>query len=585
MTATAVLAAAETRSRSRWRPWHARAWVPATYLVASVALYLGLWASPSGRYLIDSGQDQNQWEWFFAVTARSVTELDNPLFTTLQNHPEGVNLMANTTMLGVSVPLTPVTLLLGPGVTWALVLTGSLAATATAWYWLLHRRLGHSRLAAALGGGFCGFAPPVITHAHAHPNFVALFVLPFVVALLLRLWDGERPLRDGAILGLLLAYQIFLGEEVLLLFATGMTIFAIAYAATRPARARAALRPLGTGLGVAAAVSLSLVAFPLYWQFLGPQSYSGLLHGNAGNDLLAFVTFASRSLGGDDRTAGALAWSTEQNSFFGWPLVIMVVTLAAVLWRVPRARALSITVAVAALLSLGSSVKFDGEDTLIPGPWLLLSWLPLYESVLDSRLAMVCVPAIAVLLAMAVDRVRLLFGLPHWQRTPRLLWTGVLLAVLAPIAPTPFTVVDRAPTPTFFTSGMWREYVPDGGTVVPVPIPSPGDTTALQWQLDSDLDFRLPEGYFIGPGQPDRRGIYGAMRRPTSVLLREVRDSGEGRDVTEEQREQAAEDLRHWDAELVVLGPHPAEDALRYTVEDLLGPGHRAGGVWVWKVR
>ncbi len=100
--------------------------------------------------------DQTLWEWFFAVTARSVSHLRNPLVTDLANHPLGVNMMANTTLLGLAVPLTPVTLALGPTVTWALVLTLGLAGTVTAWYCVISRHLVRHRAAAAVGAGFCG---------------------------------------------------------------------------------------------------------------------------------------------------------------------------------------------------------------------------------------------------------------------------------------------------------------------------------------------------------------------------------------------------------------------------------------------
>lgn len=549
MTATAVLdATAVAPPQPRGRRLWLLARVPLGYLLFSLLLYWGLWADPNDTYLPDSGHDQNQWEWFFAVTARAVTEFDNPLFTTLQNQPEGVNLMANTTMLGVSVPLTPVTLLLGPGVTWVLVLNAGLAATAIAWFWLLRHRLGHSELAAAVGGGFCAFAPPVITHAHAHPNFTVLFVLPFLVALLLRIWDGDRPARNGVLLGLLLAYQIFLGEEVLLLFALGMLVFGIAYAANRPRETQAAVKPLATGLGLAAGVSLSLVAFPLYWQFFGPQSYDGLLHGNAGNDLTALTAFASRSLAGTD-AARELASPTEQNAFFGWPLVILLGFAIAALWRVALARVLASVIITATLLSLGSYLVVAGVTTPVPGPWLALS------------------------------------GLPRWQRTPRLLWTGAFLAVLVPLLPTPFPAVDRAETPRFFTAGLWRDYADPGGTLVPVPPPSAGNSEPLNWQVRADLGFRLPEGYFVGPAGADRHGIYGAEPRPTSLLLREVADSGEVPDIGPAQREQAREDLQYWDADAVVLAPRYHDAELLDAVERLLGRGARVGGVWVWEVR
>lgn len=226
------------------------------FLAMAVALYSGRLVDPAHRYLTDSLQDQNQWEWFFAVTADNVAHLRNPLFTDLQGFPDGVNLMANTTMLGLSVPLTPVTLLLGPALTLGLVMTLGLAATAAAWYRLIVKRLVRQRAAAFAGAALAAFAPPMISHANAHPNFVVLFMIAPIIDRALRLTTGERVTRDGIVLGLMAAYQFFLGEEPLLLAALGMLLFAVAYGAVRPAVARKAVRPLLNGSAIAAAVCL-----------------------------------------------------------------------------------------------------------------------------------------------------------------------------------------------------------------------------------------------------------------------------------------------------------------------------------------
>lgn len=111
------------------------------YLALAVCVLSGQWRGTGSGYLVDSGQDQFMWEWFFAETAHAIGHLQNPLGTHLQNFPAGVNMMANTAMFGVGVPLTPVTMLFGPTVTFVLVLTLGLSGTAFAWYWLFSREL------------------------------------------------------------------------------------------------------------------------------------------------------------------------------------------------------------------------------------------------------------------------------------------------------------------------------------------------------------------------------------------------------------------------------------------------------------
>ncbi|MBH5337583.1 glycosyltransferase family 2 protein [Streptomyces pactum] len=616
------------------------------YVLLSVWLFHGLWADLDRRYLVDSAQDQNQWEWFFAVTAHHVFGLDGLLHTTLQNAPLGVNLMANTAMLGLSVPLAPVTALLGPSVTWALVLTGGMAGTAAAWYRLLLKRFVRSRPAAAVGGALCAFGPPMISHANAHPNFAVLFMMPFIIDRALRLCPpGDRAggadpaapprtVRDGVVLGLFLTYQVFLGEEALLLAAVGLLLFAVGYAAARPAVARAAVVPLARGLAVAGAVAVVLLAYPLYHQFFGPQSYTGVLHGPTGNPPEALVEFAGRSLAGDPATADGLALNrTEQNAFFGWPLLLLAAAVVVRLRRDPRVLALGVVAGGAILLSLGRSIPLPGTDAELPGPWRLVHELPLFESVIESRMAMVAVPALGILIALAADRLSGPAGraaAPDVHRTPsgspapdaaddpdalpgagapeapdgpaaepagrpvaagarrgtRIAGWAAVAAALLPIAPTPFTTVDRPSVPPFIADGIWRDYLPPGSTLVPVPVPEPAHAEALHWQTAADLGFAIPGGYFMGPYGPDRAGIYGPVPRATAALLAEVGRTGLVPPIGPEQRRAAREDLAFWRAGALVLAPHPNGPALRDAVQRLLGTqGRWVGGVWVWRLR
>lgn len=568
--------------------------VPVLFLLLSFALYSGRWADPGHRYLPDSLQDQNQWEWFFAVTADNVSHLRNPLFTTLQGFPDGVNLMANTVMLGLSVPFAPLTLWLGPAVSLALVMTLGLAATATAWYRLIVKRVVRHRGAAFAGAALATFAPPMVSHANAHPNFVVLFMIPLMIDRALRLCAGTRVGHDGIVLGVMTAYQIYLGEEPLLLTSLGLVLFAGTYAALRPDVARAAWRPLAKGLGIAVAVCLPLVSFALYWQFFGPQSYKSVLHGdNAGNSPLALLAFAERSLAGDADHANALSLNpTEQNAFYGWPLALLALGIVVRLWDRALVKALAVTAAGAALLSLGPEVRVPLTDTTLPGPWKLLAHRPLFESVIEGRVAMVCAPALGMLLALALERlvperlapepvagtsIRVLTG-------ARLVGLAAVVAALLPIVPAPLRTVPREKVPAFIADGTYKSYVREGESLVPVPLPDPGYAEALHWQTAAHLGFKLPGGYFNGPWGPDRIGIYGAVPRATSNLFSDVRNSGTAPDLEiRSWRQQARADFAYWKAGVLVLAPQAGDEALRKTVQDLTGdPGTWVGGVWVW---
>lgn len=557
--------------------------IPLLFLALSFTLFSGRWTDPAHRYFPDSMQDQNQWEWFFAVTADNVRHLNNPLFTTLQNVPDGVNLMANTVMLGLSVPLAPLTWLLGPAVALNVAMTGGLAATALTWYRLIRKRLVPHRGAAATGAVLAAFAPPMVSHANAHPNFIVLFMIPLIIERALRLCEGTRVVRDGVVLGLFTTYQIFLGEEPLLLAALGMLLFALAYAAVRRDVAREAWRPLARGLAIALAVTIPLVAFPLYWQFFGPQSYKSVLHGdNAGNSPLAFLSFAERSLAGSDATADHLAMNpTEENAFFGWPLAALAFAIVVRLWERTVVKALAFTVVGAALLSLGPKFRIPLTDTVLPGPWAALSDLPLFESVIESRVAMVCAPALGMLLALALAG---LLAAP--RRMHRYAGLAAVAVALLPIVPAPLKAVDRTDVPPFIAQGTWRSYLGDGESLVPVPVPDPGNAEGLHWQTTADLGFRIPGGYFNGPWGPDRVGIYGPTPTNTSNLLGHVRSTGRIPKITSAWREAVRRDLTFWNAGVLVLAPQENDTELRTTVDALIGRhGKWVGGVWIWDLR
>lgn len=564
------------------------------YLSLAVLVLSGQWRNTGSGYLIKSGQDQTMWEWFFAATAHNVAHLQNPLGTTLQNYPDGVNMMANTAMFGVGVPLTPVTLLFGPTVTFVLVLTLGLSATAFAWYWLFSRELVDSKFAAAVGGLFCGFAPAMISHANAHPNFVLLALLPLIglqiIKMVRRANSATEPrkarrLRDAFVLGLLVALQIALGEEPLLVFSLAFAVYGIVYYLHSPRAGLRALRTITPTLLLAGLITLALTEIPLWWQFFGPQSYRSIDHGPMNNDLKALYQFPSESLGGMFAPGQNVAINpTEENAYFGWPLLIVVTVACVLMWRERVVRAAATVIVAFTVLSLGATLMIGHHNTGIGLPWRHLENVPLLDSVLESRFTMAAVPAIAVVLALATQR-----ALDYWKVSAAdwrpLALFGALVFALLPLTPTILPVVQRPVTPAFFTDGTVRQYV-SGGSVVIAPPPTPPDARALHWQVDSGFQFPLAGGYFVGPTGTSKKGRYGPDDRPTASLLMKAQQANKVPVVDDIARAQALVDLRYWHADVVVLPPTDNGDTLRLTVDQLLGfPAKYVDGVWLWDVR
>nr|WP_208758543.1 hypothetical protein [Micromonospora violae] len=607
----------ESTRRPRRRPARADLLALGAYVLLGVFVCLNYWGDVNGRVSSHLPTDHSWFEWLFAHGEYSVRHLENPLFTARQNAPDGVNMMANTSLLGVTLPLAPLTMLLGPQVMYALYLGAALAATAGTGYWMLSRHLVRSRAAAFVGGAFLGFAPGIIHHANGQPNFVSNFLLPLIVVRVLTLAEPGRWRRNGLVLGALVAYQIFINEEMLLLTALACLVIVLAYVVQRPRASRAAAGTFLAGLGVAGGLALVLTAYPIWFQFNGPQSYRGLQGGvfhNWGEDLVAFVTFARDTWAGDpavEKTIGL----TEQNTWFGWPLVLLsVVALVLLVRRSLATRIVAVLIVVFSVAAIGPWVRFNGVETDIRGPWSYVSDdLPLVEMMMPTRLTLVVAAAVGVLLALTwdaayrqgrpvVDRPRVpaqrggepapatpagpaASTAPRRRRWLRPVgYAAVALAVL-PLFPRPLPAQQIDPPPHFITAGGWRPYVPVGRTLVPVPIPSNvHGLPTLRWSALTGQEFPIPGGYFIGPNELGE-GVFGAPNRPTSTLIYSTMDTGTVPALTDENRRQAVEDLRFWRASVVVLGAHPREAVLRDLVTALLGPPQRVDDVWVWDVR
>ena len=576
MTGEAAAEAVEREPR-RWRS------IDAVVLLGFVGLAVlvlsRLWADPNGRVLDGNDDDHGIFLFMLAHAERVVFDGAAPFYSDRFNVPVGVNMMANTSILALALPLAPVTHFLGGGVTVALLITGGLAGTAFAWYWVLSRHLVATRLAAWIGGLWCGFAPAMISHAAGHVNFVSNYVLPFIVWQVLRLAEPGRVRRGGIILGLLIVLQIFINEEALLFTAMTLGVFAAGHALMARDETRRVWRHFTAGLGVAALTSGVLLAYPLWYQFFAPGNYHGqpFKPTDFVTDLLSLGAYPRQSVAGSEAVAERLSVSaTEDNTFFGPAGLVMIVVATVLLWRSVALRATAIAGLVLLLMSFGPRLRVAGHDTGIPLPFALMSHLPVIDLVSVTRFAMVPATVAGVLLAFAADRVR---------RGRRLFWIGMVLA-LVPLFPKPLPVVQGTPPPAFLVEGVWRQYVPEGRTLVTVPLP---DVTSgrigQRWATLGNLDYPTPRGYFMGPADPpsDDTGSWSAPHRYTSRLL--LTAQLHNRRPIAVDRGRILADLAYWRASVVVLVPGVRNgDLLRTVLVGALGEPQWVGGVEIWRV-
>ncbi|GLW32390.1 DUF2079 domain-containing protein [Actinoplanes regularis] len=593
------------------RDWPVHLTVAIVALSFAVYVASGLWADPYTNVLSDNVGDQAFFEWLMGYGYYTVTQGADPFFAALLNAPHGVNLATNTSVTVYTVLLTPLTHLAGPQVSFVTVLTLNLAGSAFAWYLFLRRWLVHNALAATVAGLFCGFAPGFISHANGHLNWTSGWIVPVVLWRVLKLREPGRWLRNGLMLGVLLAIGFSIAAEGLFFTALASGIFMIVWALARPVRAeaRAALPTVLRALGVTAVVAGSLLAYPLYMHFAGPWTFSGTGFNQRHfvEDAAAYLSFPNRSL------AGHLGWHadlapnrTEETSFFGVPLVILMIVSFALLWRRAEPgrratlRAVGLVGLIFFLLSLGPRLNVNKHEYDVPLPYAALTHVPLFDSALPLRFALGVVGVFGVLLALILDQLLSRRGPSGGMLNTAL--TAAVVVSLLPIFPLPLRIQYRAAEPTFIADGTWQKYVPEGGTMSALPFALNVTADGQRWQAYTmargGRQFRMPDGYFLGPqttdeGGREQPGRIGAPPRATDWLFLRAAWYGYITSMNNEDRAQARADFDYWGLDAVFLpGEITGSDhqtlnraAVEAVARDLLGEPEVVGGVLVWRIR
>jgi hypothetical protein len=589
----------QRREVPRWRrPWRLFNWRDALAIASfiAVALYLTLplWLNLDHQ-LRDDPQDQAFFEWMMAHGARVLTDGAYPFFSDRMNYPDGVNMMANTSVLAVSLPMTPVTLLFGPHVAFNVFLTLALAVTGISWYFVLSRQFVASRLAAWIGALFCTFAPSMVSHAGGHPNIVSQFLVPLIIWRTLGLRDPKRVVRNGLILAGLLIWQAFINLEILFMTAVGLGVFCAIMALVRRKKHRGEARTVLRGLVVAGAVTVAALAYPLAVQFFGPQSYHGLPQfvRNMGADLGSFTAYSSRSVAGNSLLAAQLSQNpAEQNAFFGWGLVILFFGLLVWMRRTAVVLALGVVGLLFAAMSLGPRIFLNGINTGIPGIWSVLHSVPVLNSAVPTRWAMAVSPVVGIILALGCQRAADLMRSQPAARGPvRVAMITAVAMALVPLIPTQLETAAMAPVPQFVTSGAWKQYVDDNHTVVTLPLPDSSYPDPLRWSAMTGQDMRIAGAYALLPNQnpldpDDRTALFSPPWRPTSGLMASIRQGNPIPEITDIRREMTLADLRYWKAGVIVLTPQMRDLEMLRAMTNLLGARPVwTGDAWIWDVR
>jgi hypothetical protein len=559
--------------------------VLAVYMLLALAVFRFWRLSPADTTLVGGGGEVPFYLWVLRWLPFALSHGHNPLVTDYLNAPEGVNLMWNTSLVLPALLLAPMTLTLGAVATYNTLLTAALALSAFTAY-LAIRRFVPSHWAAAAGGLVYGFGPYMRAHSLGHVNLTLGAVLVPVLLLLAHdvlVRQRRGMLRDGALLGAVAAAQLLISEELLattVLTAVVMTVL-IAVGAWRRIPARL---PYALGaLAMAALVALSLAAVPLWVQFTGPYRYQGaatnatwrLVTDPAGvlvpGKLQAVKTGASAEF-----VAALPGNNAERDGYLGLPLVLVMLVTAVAWWRRPAVRVAALTALVMLVLSMGERLWWAGTRTGIRLPWAAIDDLPLLDSVITSRLSLYTALFAGGLLAWFLASLAPAAG-RRW-RLP--LAVAVAALALVPLVPVQ-SAVWQVRTPRFF-SGPGVERLEPDSVVLLVPFPNRVQTTPMRWQVEAGIRFKVPGGYFIGPGDHGR-AFHGPRSSMTQTTLARLADGRETPDKVRHRCGRIAAELKRWKVDTVVLGPgNPREALLREYLTWVLGPPERVDDVWLW---
>jgi hypothetical protein len=538
----------------------------AFYLVFAI-LTIGRYAILHPRTVCACGgsQDPAIFMWALAWWPHAIAHGLNPFVTHYQWAPTGANLAQGTMVPTAAIVTAPFTALFGPLFSYNAISIASPALSAFTAY-LLCRRLVKRELPAVAGGFLFGFSSYEFGQLLGHLHLVMIFLIPVMVHITLRRVDREISRRAYLFwMALLLVLQMGLSTEWLAeCVALGMVLLVAArFLAAQPQRARL------TGLigeTIAAGLIAIVVSSPfLYYAVIsgGFQPGNPLLSNVFGLDLtnLLFPT-QTTWLGHHDFQA---LWSTyevgdvsETNGYLSIAIVIAFAT-----WfftegrRGVLGRLLAIAIVVSIVVALGSQLHVGGRETMsLPFNWV--KNVAVFNNIIPSRTVLFAVLAISIGVSAWLAKT----GGHAFGR-----WLLVLVGVVM-LFPnlSPESYGSRPYNPSFFSTGMYRNYLTRNETVLILPF-GHNDISTL-WQAETGFYFYMPEGYVLGtvpPAFESQPGVKEMVSNvpPTARVLRSfIRAHVVSHVVVDRTKEE------HWPALLAQLGLHgrPVGGVLLYSV-------------------
>ncbi len=501
-----------------------------------------------------------------AWPAWAISHLHNVFFSGVVNVPHGANLLSNTSGPLIGVVLAPVTWVFGPVTATNVALT--LAPALSAWAcFAAVRPLVRWKAGAIPAGLVYGYSAAMVTSlTFGHVSVTVLVIPPFLFTTLYEIVIRQEHSvrRDGLLLAGLLVTQFFISPEILVmcLLLGVLGLLAVTVVGWRQARARSGHAL--PALGLAAGVTLVLLAYPTWFGLAGPQAVNGVLFALAPitgvplSGLLVPGRYGARA-NGYIRFGGYLGRNGPPPDFVGWGVALAAVGSLVIARRRLLTWLLLLLAGATFWLALGAYLM--GGPAWLGRPWLpwrVLSTWPVLQEILPDQFVPLLTLFLAFLLAVGLDALHDAIGRPaaFMTRYKTALTGGATLAV-AVIAVLPVFVTFETPlrvvrvhTPPYLRAAA---SLPAGHVVLTVPFAVSGASQAMLWQAMQGMRFRLAGAALKTPdatGAPIGSGPPGSARR----ILTDLTISGQALPAgTPAQLAMVRKALHSWQVDQVVI--------------------------------
>jgi hypothetical protein len=501
----------------------------ACFAVPAVVLWWHVWSGHPSSALTCGCGDPAQEVWFVAWPAWAIAHLHSIFFSGAVNVPHGANLLSNTSGPLIGAVLAPVTWVFGPVAATNLALTLAPALSAWACFAAI-RPLVRWKVGAIPAALVFGYSSAIVTSlTFGHVSVTVLVIPPFLFTMLYEIVIRQEHSirRDGLLLAALLVVQFFISPEILVMCLLLAVIGLLAVTAVGWRQAGARAGHALPALGVAAGVTVVVLAYPAWYGLAGPQAVSGVLFALAPisgvplSGLLLSGRYGDHA-NGYIRFGGYLGRNGPPPDFVGWGVALSTVVSVVAARRRPLTWLLLLMATVTFWLTLGayliSGPAWLGRPWL---PWRLLSTWPVLKEILPDQFVPLLTLFLAFLLAVGLDAVHEAFGRPGtWMTRHRTALAGAATVAVAAVALVPVFLTFAAPlrvvrvhTPPYLRT---TTSTPAGRVLLTVPFAVSGTSQPMLWQALQGMRFRLAGAALKTPdvtGGPIGSGPPGSARR------------------------------------------------------------------------